>query len=525
MDKALSPTPTTTEWTQAVESGDAALVESLLASGAHVEATFERGETPLMRASARGYADVAQLLVGAGANVNARRDDGFTPLILAVFFGHEDVVRLLLEAGADASAQTKLGTTAERWAASRGFDEIVELLKEAEASRPPRPPAPEGRTQVEAGPDSPVRAETEPDAPTRFEAETEGRKNAGTQEVRPVATSSFKPSELPPEPRGSSVRRQDSAGARRRASVDRQSLSVEQQDIKARMEALVASSSVGASRDSDTAETSAREGDSFVNDATRDGATVESPRAEEISSATLDAPGESPSRTNPKGSPSSSGSRFRSVLQSWPVTAGAVVLIVGSLASVFLLRRGAETSDARPAPSATGGALQPVVPQTLPPSAESAPLPSPTVTPEVAQPLNVAPGTYDSFPFTTSPPDVTASGAPPTPGNSSNVPSVVSESGEGGGGGRATESDAPRARASDPQTREATPASPAASRASSEDEGADEDAARDAPARGAQPRAGVETRRTATQAPPPSPVNPSAPAPTPAERRKVIQWP
>ncbi|MCA1635158.1 MAG: ankyrin repeat domain-containing protein [Acidobacteria bacterium] len=92
------------------------------------------GETALMRAASRGYADVAQILLGAGADVNARREDGFTPLILAVFFGHEEVVRLLLGAGADVTAQTSLGTTAEKWAASRGFREIVELLKEAGAA-------------------------------------------------------------------------------------------------------------------------------------------------------------------------------------------------------------------------------------------------------------------------------------------------------------------------------------------------------------------------------------------------------
>src|SRR5207248_7969224 len=94
------------------------------------------GETPLMRASARGFADVARALLDAGADVNAQRGDGFTPLVLAVFFGHEEVVRLLLERGADAGAATRLGTTAESWAAARGFAEISRLLRSAEAARP-----------------------------------------------------------------------------------------------------------------------------------------------------------------------------------------------------------------------------------------------------------------------------------------------------------------------------------------------------------------------------------------------------
>jgi hypothetical protein len=116
---------------EAAEAGDAARVTSLVASGAFADARLRGGETPLMRASARGYADVARTLLDAGADASARRTDGFTPLILAAFFGHEEVVRLLLERGADASARTDLGTTAETWAESRGFAGVTSLLRGA----------------------------------------------------------------------------------------------------------------------------------------------------------------------------------------------------------------------------------------------------------------------------------------------------------------------------------------------------------------------------------------------------------
>jgi hypothetical protein len=116
---------------EAAEAGDAARVASLVASGAFADARLRGGETPLMRASARGYADVARALLDAGADASARRTDGFTPLILAAFFGHEEVVRLLLERGADASARTGLGTTAEKWAESRGFAGVTSLLRGA----------------------------------------------------------------------------------------------------------------------------------------------------------------------------------------------------------------------------------------------------------------------------------------------------------------------------------------------------------------------------------------------------------
>jgi hypothetical protein len=120
----------------AAEEGNAAEVERLLASGASAdERVAAGGETPLMRAAARGYEEVVRVLLDAGADACARRADGFTPLILAVFFGHEGIVRLLVERGADPSARTSLGTTAARWAEARGFASMAEVLREAEASR------------------------------------------------------------------------------------------------------------------------------------------------------------------------------------------------------------------------------------------------------------------------------------------------------------------------------------------------------------------------------------------------------
>ena len=121
----------------AAEEGDASAVARLLAAGLSADARLAPGgETPLMRAAARGHEEVARALLDAGADASAQRGDGFTPLILAVFFGHERVVRLLVEHGADAHARTSLGTTAARWAASRGFEEMAGLLRAAESNSP-----------------------------------------------------------------------------------------------------------------------------------------------------------------------------------------------------------------------------------------------------------------------------------------------------------------------------------------------------------------------------------------------------
>lgn len=122
----------------AAGEGDADALARLLASGSPAdERAAPGGETPLMRAAARGHEEAVRVLLDAGADACARRADGFTPLILAVFFGHEGVARLLVERGADASARTGLGTTAARWAEARGFASIADLVRAAEASRPP----------------------------------------------------------------------------------------------------------------------------------------------------------------------------------------------------------------------------------------------------------------------------------------------------------------------------------------------------------------------------------------------------
>jgi ankyrin repeat protein len=115
---------------EAAQSGDAKLVESLLARGADrrilnqalfVAARSEPLGIGLDGKEAKGtdlpYTAVARLLLRKGANIEARDEDGKTPLILAGGHGETAVVKLLLEKGAQIEAADNSGETALIWAA------------------------------------------------------------------------------------------------------------------------------------------------------------------------------------------------------------------------------------------------------------------------------------------------------------------------------------------------------------------------------------------------------------------------
>ena len=86
---------------RATVEGNTDMVRSLLSSpGADVNATDERGNTPLLEAARYGHEDICRLLIAAGANLKAKDKDGKTALMLAVQNNHDDVVRVLKQAGA-----------------------------------------------------------------------------------------------------------------------------------------------------------------------------------------------------------------------------------------------------------------------------------------------------------------------------------------------------------------------------------------------------------------------------------------
>jgi FOG: Ankyrin repeat len=85
---------------RATVEGNTDMVRSLVSSpGADVNATDERGNTPLLEAARYGHEDICRVLIAAGADLKAKDRDGKTALMLAVQNNHDDVVRVLKQAG------------------------------------------------------------------------------------------------------------------------------------------------------------------------------------------------------------------------------------------------------------------------------------------------------------------------------------------------------------------------------------------------------------------------------------------
>lgn len=76
-------------------------MDALLASGAHVNAANNNGDTPLILASLNGHGAVVDSLLRAGANVHAVDQFGSRALFYASRQGHCGLVDALLKAGAE----------------------------------------------------------------------------------------------------------------------------------------------------------------------------------------------------------------------------------------------------------------------------------------------------------------------------------------------------------------------------------------------------------------------------------------
>lgn len=112
----------------AVKQGDTETMQKLLADGADINATDERGRTSAMIAVHTNQLAMFNLLVEHGANINIRDDHSDNPLLYAGAEGKLDFVRAAIAAGADTTITNRFGGTALIPAADRGHVEIVREL-------------------------------------------------------------------------------------------------------------------------------------------------------------------------------------------------------------------------------------------------------------------------------------------------------------------------------------------------------------------------------------------------------------
>ena len=80
---------------RAVEQGNLAWTYRLLAMGADINVRNKTGETPLMSAAAKGYADMVQVLIQNGANPRLENHQGESAMTIALLKGYTRIAQSL----------------------------------------------------------------------------------------------------------------------------------------------------------------------------------------------------------------------------------------------------------------------------------------------------------------------------------------------------------------------------------------------------------------------------------------------
>lgn len=110
------------------------VIERLLKQGVDVDEKNKSGNTALMIAAANGNTEMLRMLIYmAKANVNIQDCYGNTPLMWAVVKGYAEIVNILINANADVNIQNHEGRTALIYAVGEENKDIVEILVKANA--------------------------------------------------------------------------------------------------------------------------------------------------------------------------------------------------------------------------------------------------------------------------------------------------------------------------------------------------------------------------------------------------------
>ena len=113
---------------RAVQGGQTAVVQLLLAQGADTASYDENGNRPLDWAVFLGENNIVKMLIDGRADVNAKGAQGKSPLDLAVQQGFLSTADMLLRAGADPNASASGGQTPLCISVQKGNAEAARLL-------------------------------------------------------------------------------------------------------------------------------------------------------------------------------------------------------------------------------------------------------------------------------------------------------------------------------------------------------------------------------------------------------------
>ncbi len=92
---------------RAVEQGNLAWTYRLLAMGADINVRDKTGQTPLMSATAKGYADMVQILIQNGANPKLENHQGDSAMTIALLKGYTRIAQSLKIAEASHSGEPR----------------------------------------------------------------------------------------------------------------------------------------------------------------------------------------------------------------------------------------------------------------------------------------------------------------------------------------------------------------------------------------------------------------------------------